>query len=332
MKKIAIIGAQGMVGGKILELLTDKFKMPGIQLVLFEHVSQAGKKIKAGGQTYTLLELNEKNLHATRPDFALFAAGGDISAKFAPIIAGMGGIVIDNSSHFRMHKDVPLIVPEVNPEHLGNIKMGAGRIIANPNCSTIQALVSLKPLDESFGLKRINYATYQAVSGAGKPGLRDLELGKAGQTHQNFAHPIFNNLIPQIDVFLDNGYTKEEMKMIEETKKILGKPGLDVTCTAVRVPVSNCHSIAIEAQFEKPVCAVEAKEILATAKGVKLVDQPSQNNYPMPIMADQQDEVFVGRIRVHPTDPNTLAFFCVADNVRKGAATNAVQILELIVL
>jgi len=329
MTKIAIIGANGMVGNTMLSLLTSDYIVPKSELFLFGN-SAAGKVVSAGGRDYTVLALTKENLEKIRPDFALFAAGGDVSREFAPMVAELGGITIDNSSYFRMDKNVPLVVTEVNPNVLSKIK--GGTIVANPNCSTIQAVVALKPLLDEFGIVRIIYSTYQAVSGAGKGGIDDLEKGMADANyHKQFAHPIFNNLIPQIDAFMEDGYTKEEAKMINETRKIFGQENLAITCTAVRVPVRNCHSISINVELEKPATLQGVRDALKRAekdgRGVRVVDAMSENLYPMPMLVDGKDETLVGRIRLDPSRPNCVNLFCVADNVRKGAATNAVQIL-----
>lgn len=336
--KIAIIGACGMVGKMMVELLTGCYKVRDAELFLFEHESRVGEEIESNGQKFTLLELTKESLTRLNPDFALFAAGGEVSKEFAPIVAKNGGIAIDNSSYFRMDPNIPLCVPEVNPEALldDDDELMKSGIIANPNCSTIQAVVALKPLDDEFYLKRVIYSTYQAVSGAGSAGVRDLENGAFdAQNHEHFVHPIYNNLIPHIDMFMDDGYTKEELKMMEETKRILDSPGLKVTATAVRVPVKNCHSVSIVAQFKKSVTEDEAREALVKAqkddKGLKVLDFPRENKYPMPILADGNDNVYVGRIREANCFRNGISMFVVSDNIRKGAATNAVQIMHYII-
>lgn len=321
--KIAVIGALGLVGGKMRQVLEEE-QITG-EFYFFDVASNAGKPLKHNGQKFRVLELSEENLEKVRPDFALLAVPNPVSAVYAPIVASLGGVAIDNSSYFRMREDIPLIVPEVNSESL---KKEAGQIIANPNCSTIQAVVALAPLDRAYGLKRVVFSTYQAVSGAGIAGISDLVRGIRGKKPLNFAHPIFNNLIPQIDVFQDNGYTKEENKLINETKKILGKPELNVTATAVRVPVFNCHSISVNAEFEKPLTPDDVRRVLAGAKGIKILDDMAGKLYPMPIHADEANDVYVGRIRMDESQANTINMFVVADNLRKGAATNAVQILK----
>ena len=243
--KVAIVGATGLVGRTALKVLEEK-AFPNIDYTLFCSSKSAGTKLSFLGQTYSTVELKENSFDAGY-DFAIFSAGGETSKKFAPIAASKGCIVIDNSNAFRMNSDVPLVVPEVNPEKIWENK----GIISNPNCSTIQAVVPLKPLDDNYKIKRIVYSTYQAVSGAGRPGIEDLENGIKGEEPQKFPYPIFNNCLPHIDVFMEDGYTKEEHKMINETRKILGKPNLPITATTVRVPVINCHSESINVEFEK---------------------------------------------------------------------------------
>ena len=297
---------------------------------LFASANSAGKKMSVFGKEHTLLELNKTNVEKVKPDFALFSAGGDVSKEFAPVFIKLGCVVIDNSSAFRMEKDVPLVVPECNPKDI------KPPLISNPNCSTIGSVVALKPLDDVYKLKRVIYTTYQAVSGAGQKGLDDLHAGMQASLDggdialKKFPYPIFNNLIPQIDIFLENGYTKEEQKMVNETRKILHKPNLPITATCVRVPIENAHSIAINAEFEKKPDIKHVKEILSKSPGIILYDDPAKSIYPMPILASGRNEVFVGRIRSDESQPNTIHLFCVSDNVRKGAATNAVQILKLL--
>ena len=321
--RIAIVGATGVVGQMFLTVLEER-KIPFSSLVLFASKNSAGQTIQYQGKTYTILELNETNVTAHPVDFALFSAGGDVSKIYAPLFVKIGAKVIDNSSYFRMHPDYPLVVPVVNPEDL----QGHLSIIANPNCSTVQAVVALKPLHERYTLKRIVISTYQAVSGAGSLGIHDLET-RADQDHlKKFPYPIHQNLIPLIDVFLDNGYTKEEMKMVHEMRKILHLPNLAITATAVRVPVLNAHSESINVTFEQPFLLEDVRHILATSPGVTLYDDPSSFMYPMPSLVSGQDQVYVGRLRVDESLPNTLNMFVVGDNIRKGSATNAVQILE----
>jgi len=277
-------------------------------------------------EDYIVEELNEHSFD--KPiDIALFSAGGSTSAKYAPIAAEHGCIVIDNSSQWRMDPNVPLIVPEVNPEDISWHK----NIIANPNCSTIQAMVALKPLDDKFKIKRVVYSTYQAVSGAGVAGWKDLEDGLKGEAPKKFPHPIANNCLPHIDVFLENGYTKEEEKMINETRKILHHPDLKVTATTVRVPVFDSHSESINIEFENAFDMKEVFETLKNAPGIILEDDPQNNVYPLAINAAGHDEVYIGRIRRDESVENGINIWVVADNIRKGAATNAVQIAQVII-
>lgn len=328
MKKynIAVVGATGMVGNKFLQVLSER-NLPVDNYFLFASAKSAGKVINFMGKDYTIIELKEENIVDKKIDIALFSAGGGTSRDYAPVFAKQGAVVIDNSSQWRMDPNVPLIVPEVNAPAALKHK----NIIANPNCSTIQAVVALKPLYDKYGIKRIVYNTYQAVSGAGVAGYNDLvNQAKEGELTK-FVYPIFNNVIPHIDVFLPSGYTKEEQKMIDETKKILNDYTLKITATTVRVPVRHGHSESINIEFKKP-CSLEGiKEALAAAKGVIVVDDIANNKYPMPIYAEDKDEVFVGRIRLDDTVESGCNIWVVADNIRKGAATNAVQIAEYLI-
>lgn len=312
--KVAIVGATGLVGRTILKVLEEK-NFSNIQYTLFSSSKSAGSKIDFLGNTYIVCELKENSFDSGF-DYAIFSAGASTSIKFAPIAASKGCIVIDNSSAFRMDENVPLVVPEVNPEKI----FENNGIIANPNCSTIQAMLPLKILDDKYRIKRIVYSTYQAVSGAGKKGLEDLEKGENGT--------FYNNCVPHIDVFLDDGYTKEEHKMINETRKILNKPNLPITATCVRVPVRNCHSESINVEFENEFDIYEIKTLLQNGENIILADDIENNIYPLARKADGNDEVFVGRIRRDLSVKYGLNFWCVADNLRKGAASNAVQILE----
>ncbi len=325
MKKynVAVVGATGMVGNKFLEVLTER-KLPVDNYYLFASAKSAGKVIDFMGKPHTVIELNEENINKYDVDIALFSAGGDTSAKFAPVFAKKGTLVIDNSSAWRRDENVPLVVPESNGDAILNHK----NIIANPNCSTIQAMVVLKPLHKAFGLKRVIYSTYQAVSGAGVKGFEDLKNGINGEAPKKFPYPIFGNCIPHIDVFLDNGYTKEEDKMIFETKKILNDKKIKVTATCVRVPVYYGHSESINIEFKKKVTLDKVLEVLRNAEGVVLQDDVKDNIYPMALTAENKDEVFVGRVRIDDTVKSGINLWCVADNIRKGAATNAVQIAE----
>ena len=329
--KFALVGATGVVGEKAREILEEK-NLPISEYAFFASKKSAGKKIEFMGKEYEIRELTEESFDEGF-DYAIFSAGGEVSKKFAPIAISKGCIVIDNSSAFRMNEDVPLVVPEVNPEEIKNNK----GIIANPNCSTIQAVVALKPLDDKYKIKRIIYSTYQAVSGAGMNGLIDLEAGiqnykKSGYVLQKFPYPIFDNCLPHIDVFLENVYTKEEEKMINETKKILKRPDLRVTATTVRVPVTNSHSESINIEFENKFELEELIETLKKEEGVIVQNDHTKNEYPMPINVTGHDEVFVGRIRRDNSVENGVNIWVVADNIRKGAASNAIQILEKLIL
>ena len=320
--KIAVVGATGLVGMSVLKVLEEK-NLPIEKYTLLASKNSAGKKLKFLGKDYTVEELTEGSFDDGF-DFAIFVASGDIAKKYAPIAVQKGAIVIDNSSYYRMDNDVPLVVPEVNFEDVYSHK----GIIANPNCSTIQAMLPLKALDDKYKIKRIVYSTYQAVSGAGKEALQDLENTDNSKPLQKFPHPIYNNCLPHIDVFLDNGYTKEEMKMINETRKILHRPDLKITATTVRVPVKNSHSESINVEFENDFEMNELLETLKSFPNLILVDNPSTNTYPMAIDATGHDEVFVGRVRRDDSVDFGVNLWVVADNIRKGAASNAIQIME----
>ena len=342
MKKIrlAIVGATGLVGRTVLKVLEER-NLPVDEYVLFASSKSAGKKIRFMDRDYIIQELNDLSFDSGF-DYAIFSAGGSTSKKYAPIAASKGCIVVDNSSAFRMDSDVPLVVPEVNPEEIKNHH----GIIANPNCSTIQAVVALKPLDDKYKIKRIIYSTYQAVSGAGRNGVVDLENGIENYTTENlvenetnnnssyeltkFPYPIFSNCLPHIDVFLDNGYSKEEEKMINETRKILKKPDLKITATTVRVPVFNSHSEAINVEFEKDFELEDLVKTLSDFPGLIVQDNLHAEKpiYPLATVASGHDEVFVGRIRRDFSIKSGVNLWVVADNIRKGAATNAVQIVE----
>lgn len=321
MYHVAVVGATGMVGRKMLELL-EEFNFPVASLTLLASARSAGKKISWKGNEYVIEELTAASFD--RPlDIAFFSAGGGTSTQFAPIAAEKGIIVVDNSSAWRMDPNVSLIVPEVN---WPDLDLDKSKIIANPNCSTIQSVIPLKPLSSAFGLKRVIYTTYQAVSGSGQKGVEDLKRGEQGESPLNYPHPIYGNCLPHIDSFLEDGYTKEEKKMMDETRKILGLPHLPVSATCVRVPVWNGHSVAINVTLEKEATVEEIKKLLASFEGIRLEDDPKENRYPMPILADGNDLVWVGRIRKDESAPNTFHLWAVADNIRKGAASNAVQI------
>ncbi len=323
--KFAVVGATGMVGRTFLKVLEER-NLPIDEIYFFASSRSAGKKITFCGKEYVVEELTE-NSFDRGIDIALFSAGGGTSLKFSPIAAEKGCAVIDNSSAWRMDPNVPLVVPEVNPD---DIKWNKG-IIANPNCSTIQAVVPLKPLHEKYGLKRVIYSTYQAVSGAGMGGYHDLEDGLKGEAPRKFCHPIAGNCLPHIDVFTENGYTKEEIKMMNETRKILGIPDLRITATTVRVPVYYGHSESINVEFEKPFDLDELRSELQNTCGIIVQDDPANNIYPLPLNAAGKDEVFVGRIRRDESVESGINLWVVADNIRKGAATNAVQIAQKLI-
>lgn len=327
MYSVAIVGATGLVGRCILKVLEEKKFATIKEYVLFSSKKSAGTVINFMEKDYIVQELTTETFKNKHFDFAIFSAGSDTSKKYSPIAAQNGCIVIDNSSAFRMDPDVPLVVPEVNPE---DIKHNKG-IIANPNCSTIQAVLPLKALDDFYDIKRIVFSTYQAVSGAGRFGIEDLENGIKGLKNQKFPHQIFNNCLPHIDSFCDNGYTKEEEKMINETRKILHKPNLLVTATAVRVPVFNSHSESINIEFYNEIELNEVKNILANFPGIKVLDNIYENVYPLSSLASGFDDVLVGRIRRDFSAKNAINIWVVADNIRKGAATNAIQILEQLI-
>lgn len=322
--KLAIVGATGLVGRTALKILEEK-NIQNLEYTLFSSKKSAGTELKFMNTRYLVHELKDFSFDE-HFDFAIFSAGAETSRHFVPIAASKGCVVIDNSSAFRMDDDVPLIVPEVNFNDIINHK----NIIANPNCSTIQAVVALKPLDDKYKIKRIVYSTYQAVSGAGKLGLQDLENGRA-KTYSpllKFSHPIFDNCLPKIDVFLVNGYTKEEMKMINETRKILGHPYLPITSTCVRVPVSNCHGESINVEFEKNFEISDVIATLKTSPGILVLNDDKNDSYPINSIANGHDDVLVGRIRRDFSKQNSLNLWVVADNLRKGAASNAIQIVE----
>ncbi len=319
--KLAIVGATGLVGRTVLKVLEEK-KLPVREYVLYSSKKSAGSKLSILGEEYIVRELKEDNIDDDF-DFAIFSAGTLVSKKYAPIFASKGCVVVDNSSCFRMDADVPLVVPEVNFEDA----LENNGIIANPNCSTIQAMLPLKALDDKYGLKRVIYSTYQACSGAGRSGLTDLE-NKTGENLVKFPHPIYDNCLPHIDVFLDNGYTKEEMKMIDETRKILHRPDLKVTATTVRVPLKNSHSESINIELERDFDIDDVKKTLSEFPNLILEDDISNNVYPMAINSNGHDEVFVGRVRRDESVDNGINIWVTADNIRKGAASNAVQIVE----
>ncbi len=326
MINLAIVGATGLVGSTFLKVLEEKSYIKIKNLYLFASPKSEGKKIKFRGKTLTVQSLSIENIANKKIDFALFSAGSEISKKYAKIFAENGATVIDNSSAFRMEKSVPLVVPQVNPEAL----LTRQKIIANPNCSTIACMAPLKALDNIFSLKEIVFSTYQAVSGSGMKGLNDLKQNMLGRKSLFYPYDIYENCLPHIDSFMENGFTKEEMKMINETQKILGKK-IKISATCVRVPISFCHSVSIHAKFKHEFNTKKAREILSNFDGIKLLDDPQNNIYPMPIIAKNKDDVFVGRIRKDLFSKNAMSMFVVADNVRKGAASNAIEIMETMI-
>ena len=323
--KFALVGATGLVGRTAIKVL-EEFDLPLSEITFFASSRSAGSKLSYKGKEYIVKELTDTSFDEGF-DFAIFSAGGDTAKHFAPIASQKGCVVVDNSSAFRMEENVPLIVPEVNSEEIKNHH----GIIANPNCSTIQAVVPLKVLDDKYKIKRVVYSTYQAVSGAGQKGVNDLENGLKGEAPKKFPYQIVNNCLPHIDVFLENGYTKEEMKMVNETRKILKRPDLKLTDTAVRVPVINSHSESINVEFENDFDLKELIETLKNSEGIVVVDNPEKNSYPLATQASGHNEVFVGRIRRDESVPYGINFWDVADNIRKGAATNAVQIVQKLI-
>ncbi len=320
---VAVVGATGLVGRKMMQVLEErKFPVGNIKFLASER--SAGKEVRYNGSAHRVEELTQHSFAGI--DVALFSAGATISKEFAPHAVAAGTLVIDNSSAFRMDPNVPLVVPEVNRRMIFHHK----GIIANPNCSTIQMVVALKPLHDYWKIKRVVVATYQSVTGGGQRGLDQLEqeIAKTPVAEKKFAHQIALNVLPQVDVFMSDGYTKEEHKMVDETKKIMGDDTIRVNATCVRVPVYGGHSESVNVEMEKPFTLEEVKNALKSAPGIVVQDVPAQSLYPMPVTAWDKDEVFVGRIRRDETLANGLTFWIVSDNLRKGAATNAVQIAE----
>lgn len=329
---IAVAGATGVVGREFLSILAQRnFPVGEIRLLASER--SAGEKLAFKGKDEVVRLLSEETFEGM--DIGLFSPGAKVSAVYAPVAAKAGCVVIDNTSHFRMDPDVPLVVPEVNPEDISGYRKK--NIIANPNCSTIQMVVALKPIHDAFRIKRVVVSTYQSVSGAGKEAMEEL----SGQTRSIFTmkriekkvfpHQIAFNCIPHIDEFLDNGYTKEEMKMANETRKIMGDDSIKVTATTVRVPVFVGHSESVNIETEKRITPQDVRDILKKAPGVKVVDEPKKALYPMPIDSCEEDDVFVGRIRKDDTVENGINMWIVSDNLRKGAALNAIQIAEILI-
>ena len=324
--KLAIVGATGLVGGEMLRVLEER-SFPFEELLLVASEKSIGKSMTFKGKEYKVMGM--KQAVEQKPDVAIFSAGGSTSLEWATKFAEVGTIVIDNSSAWRMNPRNKLIVPEINAKEL---KID-DRIIANPNCSTIQMVLALAPLHDAFKIKRIVVSTYQSVTGSGKAAVDQLMGERAGKNGVEMAYPyqIDMNVIPQVDVFLENGYTKEEMKMVEETKKILGDHSIEVTATCVRLPVMGGHSESVNVEFENDFQVDEVKSLLNKTPGIVVEDDIENLKYPMPLHAHQRDEVFVGRLRRDETQPNTLNMWVVSDNLRKGAATNAIQIAEYMV-
>jgi aspartate-semialdehyde dehydrogenase len=320
--KVAVVGATGLVGTKMLDVLTER-NFPVTELIPVASERSIGKEVTFKGKKYKIVSATDAI--AARPDVAIFSAGGSTSLEWAPKFAAAGITVIDNSSAWRMDPSKKLVVPELNADALTK----EDKIIANPNCSTIQMVVALNPLHKKYKVKRIVVSTYQSVTGTGVKAVTQLMNERKGvQGEMAYKYPIDLNVIPQIDVFLDNGYTKEEMKMVNETKKIMRDDSIRVTATTVRIPVVGGHSEAVNVEFENEFDLAEVKDLLSKAPGVVLVDDPSTQQYPMPKDAHEKDDVFVGRLRRDETQPKTLNMWVVSDNLRKGAATNAVQIAE----
>lgn len=330
--KVAIVGASGAVGQEFLRVL-DEQNFPVDELLLFGSDRSAGRAYNFRGKDVTVKELRHDPMDFDGVDFAFVSAGGDVSREFADTITGRGALMIDNSSAFRMDQDVPLVVPEVNGD---DAMIAPRRIIANPNCTTIIMLVALKPINDLSAIRRVHVASYQAASGAGACAMQELwdQYGQLSRGEdvkvKHFAYQLASNVIPHIDSFMDNGYTREEMKMYYETKKIMHAPDLDVSATCVRVPVMRAHSEAIWVETERPVSIAEARGAFETARGIVVVDDPAAKRYPMPLDVTGTDPVYVGRLRKDLANPCGLSFWAVGDQIKKGAALNAVQIAQYI--
>ncbi len=320
--KLAVVGATGLVGTEILEVLQEH-QFPYDQLLLVASERSKGKVIEYMGKSHVIIGLEDAV--AAQPEIAIFSAGGSTSLEWAPKFAAVGTVVIDNSSAWRMDPSKKLVVPEINAKEIG----AADKIIANPNCSTIQMVLALEPLRQRYGIKRIVVSTYQSVTGTGKAAVDQMMAERQGKTPEMvYPHKIDMNVLPHIDVFQPNGYTKEEMKMIKETKKIFSDDSIQVTSTTVRIPTMGGHSEAVNVEFKQDFDLAEVRSLLENAPGIIVQDDPANFVYPMPIHAHKKDEVFVGRLRRDESQPNSLNMWIVADNLRKGAATNAVQIAE----
>lgn len=325
--KVAVVGVTGLVGTRMMEVLEER-QFPVTEFIPVASERSAGKKVTFKGKEYTVVTADEAI--AARPDLAIFSAGGGPSKELAPRFAAVGCRVVDNSSCWRMDPDKKLVVPEINADVL----TADDYIIANPNCSTIQMLLPLAPLHKKFTIKRIVVSTYQSVTGSGNKAVAQMQAERGGAAWGEYKafypYPIDQNVIPHIDVFMENGYTKEEMKMVDETHKILGDYTIGVSPTTARVPVLGGHSESINLEFEKPVELDEVRSIWENTPGVTVLDNPAENLYPMPLYALGKDDVFVGRLRKDLSVANGINFWCVSDNIRKGAATNAVQIAEVL--
>ncbi|WP_276133026.1 aspartate-semialdehyde dehydrogenase [Polluticoccus soli] len=320
--RVAVVGATGLVGSTMLQILEER-NFPVTELIPVASARSAGLKVKFKGKEYPVVTADVAI--SMKPALAIFSAGGSVSLEWAPKFAEVGCYVVDNSSAWRMDPTKKLVVPEVN----GDVLTKDDLIIANPNCSTIQMVMVLKPLQDNYGIKRVVVSTYQSVTGTGQKAIAELlDERSGGKGHGVYPHPIDMNVIPHIDVFQDNGYTKEEMKMVKETCKIMGDDDIKVTATTVRVPVMGGHSESINVELKRDFKENDVREMLQNMPGVAVIDNPTENAYPMPIHAYGKDEVFVGRIRRDYSQPNTLNCWVVADNLRKGAATNAVQIAK----
>lgn len=328
--RVAVLGATGLVGRTMIKVLEER-KFPVTDFVPIASSRSAGQVVTFNGRDYIIREPSAEAFRGV--DIALFSAGATASREWAPVAAAEGAVVIDNSSAFRMDPDVPLVVPEVNPGDIFKTDGTPESIIANPNCSTIQMVVVLKPLHDHFGVKRVVVSTYQSVTGKGKAGRDALESELAGEEQEQFTHfhQIAFNAVPQIDVFTENGYTKEEMKMVNETKKIMGDDSISVSPTTVRIPVYGGHGESLNIELTHDFDIDDVRALLGRSPGIILQDDPSARIYPMPLTSYERDEVFVGRIRRDYWHPQTLNMWIVADNLRKGAATNAVQIAEVII-
>lgn len=323
--KVAVVGATGMVGSVMLKVLEER-NFPLTELIPVASERSVGKKVSFGNKEYEIVSL--ETAVSMKPEMAIFSAGGETSLEWAPKFAEAGTTVIDNSSAWRMNPDNKLVIPEIN----ANLLSKTDKIIANPNCSTIQLLMALKPLHDAYGIKRVVVSTYQSITGTGVKAVQQLENEYSGEKGEMaYPYPIHKNALPHCDVFQENGYTKEEMKLSNETKKILGDDSVNVTATAIRIPVVGGHSESVNIEFNKDFDEADVRKILSDFPGITVQDNPEVNTYPMPIYAEGKDDVFVGRIRRDYSQPNTLNMWIVADNLRKGAATNAIQIAEFLI-